>query len=344
MAPERTLVLSLDYELFFGRSGSIERCLVEPCEALDAVARQLGLKLSFFVDAGMILCMQRHAPSRPAVARMASQVRRHVAVLAAAGHEIALHVHPHWEDTAWGDDGWDFSRTRYGLRDFSAMEISSIFAAYTACLAELAGQRPAAYRAGGFCVTPFGPLATALVEAGINIDSSVVPGAALQDADKGFDFRDAPGAEWWRFEDSPTQPRADGSFLELPVTPQWLPLHYYWGRLAQRGRGPDATPTFGDGMSKGIGVREIARRLAGLSRIAEMSIDHPKFHSLLALEPGTSGRRLWHVMGHPKLLSRHSLEALGIFVERMRFTAHETVASAAARIRAGGISPDGSRA
>ena len=28
------LVVSQDYELFFGRSGSIDKCLIEPCEML----------------------------------------------------------------------------------------------------------------------------------------------------------------------------------------------------------------------------------------------------------------------------------------------------------------------
>ena len=51
------LVVSQDYELFFGRSGSIEKCLIEPCEMLLDFADMAGVKVTFFVDAGMLCCM-----------------------------------------------------------------------------------------------------------------------------------------------------------------------------------------------------------------------------------------------------------------------------------------------
>ena len=100
------LVLSLDYELFFGKSGSVQRCLVDPCDALAVTAKETGLEITLFVDAGMILCMQRESASSPAVSKMADQVRDHVTSLAAQGFEIALHVHPHWEESRWTNGAW----------------------------------------------------------------------------------------------------------------------------------------------------------------------------------------------------------------------------------------------
>ena len=68
------LILSQDYELFFQRSGTIEKCLFEPCDALLKFAVSHGVRFTFFVDAGMLLAMQRNADSEPVLARMLSKV------------------------------------------------------------------------------------------------------------------------------------------------------------------------------------------------------------------------------------------------------------------------------
>lgn len=331
----RALLLSLDYELFFGRSGSVEQCLFAPCDALLAALRSMDVTVTFFVDAGMILCMQRHAGSHVRVSRLAGRVRKHVEALASLGHEIALHVHPHWEHTSWRDGEWDFSGTRYKLDAFTDAEIVEIVTTYANCLAELSGQPPTAYRAGGFCIEPFDGLRSALLEAGISIDSSVVPGASLIDLEKGFDFSHAPQADWWRFDVSPCKPEPNGLFLEMPITPQRLPATYYWKRLIDRLHRKTGAAVYGDGTSKSIGGREIFRRLAGLGRVAELSIDDPKACHIQIVQRRSSSRRLWHLMGHPKLLSERSIETLKNFVAQMNFQCCRPITSVAELIRSG---------
>lgn len=326
-AESPVLILSQDYELFFHRSGTVERCLFEPCDALLGMADTLGLKITFFVDAGMILSMQRHAVAT------ADRVRTHVASLAAAGHEIALHVHPHWEDTHLVDGAWDFSSTRFQLRDFSDQEAAEIVASYASCLGDLAGQSPTSYRAGGFCVEPFEKIRTALLDAGISIDSSVVPGARVRGADKGFDFRGAPTEEeWWFFDESPAIPKERGPFLELPIPTQTLPRFYYWKLIPAKVLKRPAD-NFGDGYAKKPGTKEIFRRLAGLSRRAEMSIDYAQVDYLLAARNLRKRRKLLQLMGHPKMISPHSLDVLQDYVAQTGIHHFETVASVAGLIR-----------
>ena len=98
------------------------------------------------------------------------------------------------------------------------------------------------------------------------------------------------------------------------MTSQKLPFFYYWGRLRERLLGQTPHDRFGDGTSMGIGRREVIRRLSGLSRMAELSIDDPKADSLMRARNGGQMHQLWHVMGHPKLLSPRSLDALHSFV------------------------------
>jgi len=331
------LLLSQDYELFFHNSGSIEKCLVDPSEALVKTARELGAKVTFFVDAGMISCMDRFSGKYQAVARAESLVKRNLEYIAGQGHEIALHVHPHWEDVRWHDGEWDFSGTRYQPREFSDAEISEVFKGYTNILEELSGQKMTAYRAGGFCIEPFSVIKSALEQADIFVDSSVVPGAYLNDSSKGFDFRKVPDKEWWFFDNSVSEDVADGRFLEIPISAQELPLLYYWGRLANRLLGERFSEHYGDGSAKKIGRTEILRRLVGNSRIAEISLDEPKVEGLPGSLEKRPGSRLCHVMGHPKLLSDRSLGILKSFVQKDRISRFETVSSLAAQIREGGL-------
>ena len=91
--------------------------------------------------------------------------------------------------TTWKNDAWKFAGTRYQLRDYSDSEIADIVRSYTKILNALADGGVRSYRAGGFCVEPFGRIRNCLLENGISIDSSVVPGAALIDDDKGIRFQ-----------------------------------------------------------------------------------------------------------------------------------------------------------
>lgn len=332
------LLLSQDYELFFGASGSVEKCLFEPCDALMQVAARRGLKITFFVDIGMLLCMDRLTASERGLASTSGKIRSHIGRLVAAGHEIALHIHPHWEDTGYSDGDWDFSATRYRLADFGDEEAADIVGRYAACLAEVAGAPATAYRAGGFCIEPFLQIRSALLDAGVTVDSSVVPGASLDDTVKGFDFRAAPSAAWWTFDQSPLQEASGGRFLEVPVSTQRLPAGYYWQRLLRRLSRRPHGQSFGDGSSKRIGRAEILRRLAGLSRTAELSTDDPKA-AQLAEACASGAPPITHVMGHPKLLSRRSLEQLEEFVQRAAFDRFETVGGAASAVRRGEFPP-----
>lgn len=315
---ETLLVLSQDYELFFGTSGTIEKCLFEPCTALTAFARTHDARITFYVDAGMLVAMRRFSVKNPRLQREYDAVRHHVAELARAGHEIALHVHPHWQDTRWTDAGWDFSGTRYQLRDFSDDEVLDVIKSYAAALHDLADGQITSYRAGGFCIEPFRRIAPLLAELGITIDSSVIPGARLDDVDKGFDFSAVPDVPWWRFDESPALPSENGKFVEVAITPLVLPITHYWGRLVDRLKPRLATTAKGNGVSKAIGKREILRRLLGVARISELSVDAAKVRHLSTRRVQEQRRAAWQIMGHPKLLRRENFDHLDHFLHGAR--------------------------
>lgn len=331
---EPVLVLSQDYELFFQASGTVEKCLFEPTDMLLRFSREHGITITFFVDAGMLRCFDRHAGSSVESRRAATEVRNNLHRIAADGHELALHVHPHWEDTRLVDGCWDFSGTRYQLRDFSDAGIADIVRSNFDLLQELSSAPLRSYRAGGFCVEPFARLSPTLEQLGITIDSSVVPGAILVDPDKGFNFSEAPDRPAWFFEDSPLAPRESGRFIEIPVTPVTVSRSFYWRRLLDRLTADKSSGKAGDGVSKAIGGAEVMRRLLGASRTSELSIDDAKAPMLALARVMRQPRSCWHLMGHPKLLSAQSLESLRRFIVERKIDRSLSVAALAQEFRA----------
>jgi hypothetical protein len=331
------LVLSQDYELFFHQSGTVENCLLKPSAALREYARDTGVKITFYVDAGMLVQMKANASSVPELARDYDRVRADVEAMVKEGHEVGLHVHPHWSDTAWRNGRWDFTHTRYAPSQFSRRTLIEIFETYAKELADITGAMPTSYRAGGFCLEPFDVVSEALRAVGIFTDSSVVPEACLNDRNKGFDFRHVPDEPYWFFDDDPTEESAAGRFLEVPVTATKVSFFYYWGRLLTRLKGQQPANVFGDGMAKAIGAPSAIKRLMGLDRVVEMSTDIPKVEHLSGDCCQTSS--FCHVMGHPKLLSLESLDRLDKYIESQAIGRFETVSSAAHEIRHGSLHP-----
>jgi hypothetical protein len=332
---ENTLILSQDYELFFHRSGSVENCLLRPSRALAEFARKRDFRITFYVDAGMLVCMRKYAPRFSAVNAMRDQVCSNIESLASEGHEIGLHVHPHWHATRWTDNGWDFSNTRYSPRQFRRREFVEICSAYANELSSVADTALTTYRAGGFCIQPFERIGEALRGLGIQTDSSVVPGMYLNDQDKSFDFRKVPDTPWWFFDDEPTNSVTSGRFLEVPVTSMRLSPFYYWGRAVDRLLKRQPPSVYGDGLSKGMGSISALRRLLALERRVEMSTDGPKALQLNSASRVGTAYRLHHVMGHPKLLSKLSLEQLAQYIDRHQISRFETVASLSREVRRG---------
>ena len=325
--PQTRLILSTDYELFFHQSGTVQRCLIDPAERLlDFTARQ-GMKMTFFVDTGMLKCLDRHAAEHRELARQAETIRAQLRRISAAGHELGLHVHPHWEDTRLSDGAWDFSETRYRLDMFSDDEVVDVLETNFALLQALSDEPVVSYRAGGFCIEPFERIGPTLSRLGVTIDSSVVPGTRLDDPQKGFDASEAPDEPCWRFDEAPRHRVANGAFCEVAITPLTVGRFYFWGRLLNRLGGSRGGEHYGDGVSKAIGRAEVVRRLLGQSRVSELSMDDAKSQLLLNALAAEPSRRTWHVMGHPKLLSERSLRRLEEFAAAANVAEGMTVAA-----------------
>lgn len=312
------ILLSLDYELFFGaQTGSVASCLIRPTEELAMVAARHGVKLSFFVDVLYLQRLSEEARRFPSLQRDLDAIQRQLVSLKEAGHDIQLHLHPHWMDSSFDGDKWQLDTSRYKLHDFSTAEIIQLVGSGKKLLTSLIGDTIFAFRAGGWCLQPFLQLAPALLAHNIWLDSTVFSGGISDDKDRWFDFSTAPIKNHWSFASDPNNEDSEGPFVEVPISAMHVtPLLFWRMALSRKILQQTAHKPFGNGSSLAWGSGYYVQRLTK-SSISVASLDGIKA-SLLGKafrREQASGKQLFHAMGHPKALSRYSLTQLDKFLE-----------------------------
>jgi hypothetical protein len=302
---------TFDYETFFGAdSGSVERSIIEPSNALDAIARRAGVRFTFFADAGHLVALRRaaakHSRARRDYERLAAQLRD----LKSSGHSIQLHVHPHWEDSAFNGECWKTDTRRYRADQFSPAEVESIVTSYKAELVGVLGAEVVAFRAGGWCVQPFSVLRDVLLKIGISIDT----------ASHKFDFRSAPDLAEWRFNSDPLVPDDSGLFRELPISSIRYSRRFYAHMAAHRILRTAREKMMGDGAAIGSGKMSAIRSILW-GKLDFVSSDGPRARLLeKAYEQWQSkeAKDVFVILGHPKATSKTSLDWLSRFCEAHR--------------------------
>ncbi|MDH5178759.1 MAG: hypothetical protein OEZ39_10990 [Gammaproteobacteria bacterium] len=306
-------ILGLDYELFFGsRTGTVQNCLIRPIDELLKVTNRYGVRLSLFVDAGYLL----RAAEYPALQAEVDRIKQQLSELSKQGHDIQLHVHPHWLDCHYADGEWRIDTTRYRLHDFATEEIHKIVADQTKLLADISGKPVFAYRAGGWCIQPFTALKDALWDAGIWLDSTVYFAGVSTDTVRGYDFSRAGTKSHWRFENDPVEEEPDGRFVEIPISACKLYPGFFWKMALVKKFAGNRFKPWGDGRTM---IADSAYYLQRLTRptYSVVSIDGLKAATLAsALRQnrrwGNSG--IFNIMGHPKSLTPYSMQQLERFL------------------------------
>lgn len=313
-------MLTLDYELFFGKhTGTPQACMINACDALLKVLDKYSAPAVFFVDASYLVRLREYGARSTKLARDYSDVVSHIRQLEACGHQIQLHIHPHWFDSWHDGDRWHMVTDRYRLSQWSQQDIGSLV---TRCVHELnshLARKVFAFRAGGWCVQPFTSIADALHKNGVFVDSSVFYGGAAESDVHRFDFRSAPRDSCWRFDTDPCQSVPSGPFTELAISSHYVSPLFYWRLALVRLFGQKKWHArFGDGSPVENGSRDLLHMLTHHSHMA-VSIDGYKAMLLRqAFKQAEKNKQAHFVaMGHPKSLTPFGLKYLRLWLDEV---------------------------
>lgn len=280
--------------------------LMELCEGND-------VRMTFFVDVGYLIAAEKH----PELEEDASKVKAQIQKMIEKGHDVQLHIHPHWEKSTWTNGNWSFGTdTHYKLSDFSQDEAADIVRKYKSHLEGIIGRKVNTFRAGGWCIQPFDHLEEVFQETGIKFDSTVIPGDYLETASYTVDFRNAPMKSKYRFQSNISKEEENGYFTEYAIgSLRYSPL-FYW-RLYALGRlFPARHKMVGDGDFLSQGGRK-------KRKLTQFTIGHVSTDGYYASKLDAAINKYENlgfedlvIIGHPKGNTTFSVERLKRFIEK----------------------------
>ena len=336
----KQFILTIDYELFLGEeTGGIYACMIEPTKKLASILEKNGSKMTIFWDILHYYRLLEIENENPKLIQRRQLIEEQVLDLAGKGHDIQLHIHPHWLDAKYEDNNWNFDYNRFSLHNLSDEKNPNDINTVTGCISIskkliedlIRKVKPNhivnTFRAGGYLIEPFDKLKNAFSENEINVDSSVCPGLYNPNGISSYDFRLYPNKNKYNFDSTPKVISNDGKFIEIPITSIQLPwLRNIFYRFVKRIKYSNLDL---ERKGKGIGesyrvneetdhVNKSANRLFS-SQSTQLTTDsnfRQKFDYIYKKAPEYSTMIL-----HPKLLNSHTLDLLDEYVSsnKIRF-------------------------
>mgnify|MGYP002521424246 CR=1 FL=1 len=226
----KTLILSIDYEVFLGeRTGDVEEVLINPTYRLMDILNKNGSKMTVFWDVLHYYQLCKNRDLSPKLFREKTLVENQIRELVRQGHDVQMHIHPHWLDAKYEDGHWIFDYSRFSIHKLSSVhdkdDINTVIGCLTLAKSIMEevirpikpDYKVKAYRAGGYLIEPFETLREVFLELGIEVDSSTCPGSKNDCIPYPFDFRGYPTQTPYRYSQSPCCIDKNGVFIEYPI-------------------------------------------------------------------------------------------------------------------------------
>lgn len=199
------ICFTADHELFFGQNlVDEEQVFIQPTYRLMDLLEQYQIPLCLMTDVCSIHRYKALNIESNYVALMEEQLCNAIQ----RGHDVQLHLHPHWLNSDYENGSWQFDLDHYRLHDFGFDQtqeycVQKIIKTGKNYLQTLLSPidphyNCIAFRAGGWCLQPEEELLTALRAENILIDTSVYNGGYNLNPVKYHDYRKSPRkAGWW---------------------------------------------------------------------------------------------------------------------------------------------------
>lgn len=110
------LLYSADYEVFMGKNNLKEAdVLVKPTYQLLEKCNELEIPMTFFSD---VLCLKRYREL--GMNEFPDQVDTQMKDMIKSGHDVQVHIHPHWEKAEIENGQWSYDLDRFLLGNYSS--------------------------------------------------------------------------------------------------------------------------------------------------------------------------------------------------------------------------------
>jgi hypothetical protein len=217
-------VVSADYEVFLGRNFlTAEEVLFEPAQRMIDICDELEVPVTFFADVCSVWAHRKYGLSE-----YVKSFERQLKSAVQGGHDVQLHLHPHWLKSSHVGGEWYVATDQMYLNELGYEEGEEsapvVIGKGIRYLEELLkpvspDYRCYAFRAAGLALQPDeNNLIATLLNNGIHIDSSVARNVRLKMDTIEIDYTRMPTeANWYMAPETGIRCPADSGLFEVPV-------------------------------------------------------------------------------------------------------------------------------
>ena len=232
----KSIILTLDYELYGNGSGNIYTHIIEPTERILALANEYNAKITFFVEVVEFWRIEEEWLKGNTMGYSKNpiqDIRLQLQEAYTQGHDIQLHIHPQWCDAEYKDGEWKVNLSDWRLGNYEKEGKYSLLYLLKEGKKTLEewiapidkNYRCTALRAGGYNIQPSQKIVIAMKEVGLVIDSSIYPGGKEIGTLSNYDYSNiSKEKEFWQVGDE-LEKEGVNCIYELPIValpiPRW---------------------------------------------------------------------------------------------------------------------------
>jgi len=324
------IFFTADYEIYFGKNYYTDtEILFKPTKKLVEIFNKYNFKVNIFAD---VLSVNAHRKYN--LSNYADNFELQIKSFIKEGHDVQLHLHPHWLTAKYENNSWTFNKNHFRIHSFenvNGIVKNSIDYLNKTLNVVNPGYKCIAYRAGGWSLQPEGNLLKTLYENGIKIDSSIFKGGYKNIQTHYFDFRKVPNnLNYFIDPQKGINIESKNGIFEIPIASIYNFSARLFYKLLFKMYKNKNTP-----LKKGESIIESNSKLGKFSRVRAriksflidpifFSFDNTsskemvKFVDYFIDKYNTSEEDIYiSIIGHPKVLSDEQLHEIDAFLEVM---------------------------
>jgi hypothetical protein len=306
----KKILFTFDYELFLGeKSGSVEKCLIEPTNILIQLFEKHKIcNAIFFVDTTYLMRLKNEGYKE--TNNDFKIISEQLIKLINKGNFVFPHIHPHWIDAIYLKElnQWSLKNySKYRFHNVNDETKDKLFKESIQILEEIVKQSNQkypinSYRAGGWSIQPFDDFINSFKKYGISNDFSVLPGFInLSDA-QFFDFKNCPENKYYQFNNDPCLEDKNGAFKEFSISSINLNyLNKLLSKINDKCIWKIGYRSFGNGLSVNINQKEINNEYINNKEM--LSFELLNLSKLKLYKKFIINNDYIHFISHPKMLS-----------------------------------------
>lgn len=315
---KKNILFTFDYELFLGeKSGSSEKCLLDPTYRILDILNSFNARGIFFIDTTYLIRLyeQESILAKSDYEQICAQIRKIVSY----GHYVFPHIHPHWLDAKYNKETnqWILSNlNNYRFHNISLSQREYLFDKSLSLLDQIITPVHSAYvidayRAGGWSIQPFVDYRPHFLKHGIKYDFSVLSGFKSISNAHWYDFTETPKKNIYNFSEDISVENSNGEFTEFAISKINITgIINFLSRVFLKFI-PSDQKINGDGISVDlheIKIKKLLNKNEMVSIELMTRVKLPSYFDFL------SNNDYMHFISHPKMISPHSMNCFKKFI------------------------------